>query len=121
VRTPRAALLAGLALLLWGAGAWAQSQVAIRDLLAEPDRWHGRPVAVAGTVTGLEPRVSGRGNPYFTFILRAEGAAMTVFSYGSPQVRDGDRVQVEGTFLKVKRVGLHTFQNQVEARRISRR
>lgn len=46
-------------------------------------------------------------------------AGVTVFSYGTPQIRDTNRVQVEGTFLKVKRVGKYTFQNQVDATRIT--
>ncbi len=71
-----------------------------------------------GTVTQLDPRVSQRGNKYFTFRLADRAGSVTVFSYGAPQVKEGDRVRVEGIFLKVKRVGKHTFQNQVDATRI---
>lgn len=92
--------------------------VSVKTLLAEPDKWHGRAVVVSGSVGKLEPRTSQRGNPYYTFLLTDESASVTVFSYGAPEIKDGNRVQVEGTFLKIKRVGKYTFQNQVDARQI---
>ena len=116
----RPALPAALALVLWATSTLPARAdlVTIKDLLAEPDKWHGRAVVVNGSVGKLEPRTSQRGNPYYTFRLNDGMQSMTVFSYGTPEVRDGDRVQVEGTFLKVKRVGKYTLQNQVDAIRI---
>lgn len=113
-------LLAWLALVLWAASALAARAdlVTVKDLLAEPDKWHGRAVVVTGGVGKLEPRTSKRGNPYYTFLLKDGMQSVTVFAYGTPEVRDGTRVQVEGTFLKIKRVGQYTFQNQVDAIRI---
>ena len=93
--------------------------VSTRELLSAPDRWHGLPVMLSGKVTHLEPRVSRRGNSYFTFRLADRSGTVTVFSHGAPPVKDGDRVRVDGTFLKVKRVGKYTFQNQVDASRIT--
>jgi len=110
-----------LALLL-GAGTSALAvradYVTTRDLLGAPDKWHGRQVVLSGTVARLEPRTSERGNAYFTFSLADEAGTVAVFSRGTPEVRDGQRVQVEGFFHKVKRVGKHTFRNQVDAKRI---
>ena len=115
-----APFLASLLVLAWTAAALARAdQVAVKELLAEPDKWHGRAVVVSGTVLGLDARVSQKGNPYYTFRLNDGAASVTVFAYGTPAVKDGSRVQVEGTFLKVKRVGKHTFQNQVDAARIT--
>ena len=115
-------LLAWFAVILFAAGAPAARAdlVTVKDLLAEPDKWHGRAVIVSGNVVKLGPRTSQRGNPYYTFLLTDGSASVTVFSYGTPEIKDGNRVQVEGTFLKVERVGKSTFQNQVDARRISR-
>ena len=117
MRRPLIRLLAGLFAVLWAAAALAARAdlVTVKDLLAEPDKWHGRAVVVTGSVGKLEPRTSQRGNPYYTFLLNDGIQSVTVFSYGAPEVRDGNRVQVEGTFLKVKRVGKYTFQNQVDA------
>ena len=114
------ALPAPLALVLWAVSVLAAGAdlVTIKDLLAEPDKWHGRAVVVNGSVGKLEPRTSQRGNPYYTFLLNDGKQSVTVFSYGTPEVKDGNRVQVEGTFLKVNRVGKYTFQNQVDATRI---
>ena len=120
MRRLRLALPVALALALWTAGALAARAdlVTVKDLLAEPDKWHGRAVLVSGSVGKLEPRTSQRGNRYYTFLLNDGMQSLTVFSYGTPEIRDGNRVQVEGTFLKVNRVGKHTFQNQVNATRI---
>ena len=113
-------LPAALALVLWAVSVLAAGAdlVTVKELLAEPDKWHGRAVVVTGSVGKLEPRTSQRGNPYYTFLLNDGKQSVTVFSYGTPEVKDGNRVQVEGTFLKVKRVGKYTFQNQVDAIRI---
>lgn len=118
---PLVPALAWLALLLWAASALAARAdlVTVKELLAEPDKWHGRAVVVSGTVGDLQPRTSERGNPYYTFTLSDGLAGVTVFSNGTPQIKDTNRVQVEGTYLKVKRVGKYTFQNQVDARRIT--
>ncbi len=122
MRQLRLALPAALALALWTAGVLAARAdlVTVKDLLAEPDKWHGRAVVVTGSVGKLEARTSQPGNPYYTFLLNDGMASLTVFSYGTPEVKNGNRVQVEGTFLKVKRVGKYTFQNQVDAIRVRR-
>lgn len=114
---PLAQLLTGLALVLWATSALAAGAdlVTVKELLAEPDKWHGRAVMVSGSVSKLEPRTSQRGNPYYTFVLNDGLASVKIFSYGVPEVKDGNRVQVEGTFLEIKRVGKYTFQNQVDA------
>jgi hypothetical protein len=121
MRTLGTCVLTGLAFLLWVGAALAvrADLVSVKDLLAEPDRWHGRSVGVAGSVGRLEARTSQRGNPYYTFVLSDGDARVTVFSYGAPEVRNGHRVRVEGTFLKVERVGQYTFHSQVDAQRIT--
>lgn len=113
-----ASTLVLLALVLGGAvptPAGEGERVTTRDLLESPDRWHGQPVVLVGTVTHLEARTSQRSNNYFTFRLADEAGAVVVFSYGNPDVGNGHRVRVEGIFHKVKRVGTYTFRNQVDA------
>ncbi len=120
MRKARLPFLACLAIVLWVGSALAARAdlIAVKELQAEPDKWHGRAVVVSGSVSRLEARTSQRGNPYYTFVLTDGLASVNVFSYGVPQIKDTIRVQVEGTFLKIKRVGKYTFQNQVDARRI---
>ncbi len=109
----------GFVLLAASALAARADLVAIKDLLAQPDKWHGQPVAVTGVVSRLDAKTSQKGNAYYTFVLTDGLASVNVFSYGVPQIKDTSRVQVEGTYLKVNRVGKYTFQNQVDARRIT--
>ena len=116
---PPLATWMGVVLLAASALAARADLVAVKDLLAQPDKWHGQPVVATGVVSRLDARTSQRGNAYYTFVLTDGLASVNVFSYGVPQIKDTNRVQVEGTFLKVKRVGKYTFQNQVDARRIT--
>ena len=90
-------LLAWLAVVLFAAGAPAARAdlVTVKDLLAEPDKWHGRAVIVSGNVVKLGPRTSQRGNPYYTFLLTDGSASVTVFSYGTPEIKDGDIITVD--------------------------
>ncbi len=113
-------LLAAVAVVFYATAALAvrADLVTVKDLLAQPEKWHGRPVVVSGGVAKLEARTSQRGNAYYTFVLTDGLGSVNVFAYGVPEVKEGDHVQVEGTFLKVKRVGQYVFQNQVDARRI---
>ena len=109
----------GVVLLAASALAARADLVAVKDLLAQPDKWHGQPVVLTGTVSRLDAKTSQKGNPYYTFVLTDGVASVNVFSYGVPQIKDTKRVQVEGTYLPVKRVGKYTYQNQVDARRIT--
>ncbi len=43
---------------------------------------------------------------------------MAVFAWQHQNLRNGLRVRVTGKFAKVKRVGQHTFYNEIEAQRI---
>ena len=117
-RIPLAAWM-GVVLLAASALGAPADLVAVKDLLAQPDKWNGQPVVVSGVVSRLDARTSQRGNSYYTFVLTDGLASVNVFSYGVPQIKDTNRVQVEGTYLKVKRVGKYTFQNQVDARRVT--
>lgn len=109
----------GVVLLAASALAARSDLVAVKDLLAQPDKWHGQPVVVTGVVSRLDAKTSQKGNPYYTFVLTEGLASVNVFSYGAPQIKDTNRVQVEGTYLKVNRVGKYTFYDQVNARRIT--
>ena len=114
-------VLASLALVLCAGSALAAQTdlVTVKQLIAAPDKWHGRPVVLTGIVSQLDAKTSQKGNPYYTFVLTEGLARVNVFSHGAPQIKDTNRVQVEGTFLKVNRVGKYTFHNQVNARRIT--
>lgn len=92
------------------------------EITQNPDKFDMKPVTLTGDVSNLRPRVSRRGNPYYTFDLSAEGCKVHVFCWGHPEVRTGDPVEVQGTFAKVKRVPpRYTFYNEVECQDVKRR
>jgi hypothetical protein len=108
-------LSVALAILLYSAaGAWAL-KTSPSELLAHADGFDGKLVTLSGTVSKLDPRVSRKGNSYYTFELYDGRRAITVFSFGEPRCRNGVQANVEGRFQKVKRVGRYTFHNQVDA------
>ena len=67
-----------------------------------------------GAVRGVLAKASHRGNDYETFSL-CEKSCVKVFAWGHPQIREGQRLEVKGTFQAVKRVGQYNFRNEIEA------
>jgi hypothetical protein len=105
-------LSSGLSLL------WA-AEVTVASLLAAPDRYDQQEVTLTGTAQAVKPTTSRRGNPYTTFQLSdPSGKAVTIFSWGHPDLKTGDRVEVTGIFQRVKRVGQYTFYNEIEAKAV---
>jgi len=93
--------------------------VQVCEVAQNPDPFDAKAVTLTGAVSNLRPRVSRRGNPYYTFDLSAEGCKVRVFCWGHPDARTGDQVEVQGTFAKVKRVPPnYTFYNEVECQAV---
>jgi hypothetical protein len=109
-------LVAILALALAAASEGADGSV--KTILSDPGRYDGQTVTLGGTVTQLDVRVSKRRNSYYTFKLDDGSGRITVFSFGQPPCPSPSRVTVDGEFRHVKRVGAHTFYDQVDARRV---
>ena len=98
--------------------AWGQVlNASPREILKNPERFDGQAVTTRGTVTNLQERVSGKGNPYYTLDLTDGRAAIRIFSFGTSPCRTG-AATVEGTFAKVKQQGRYTFYNEVTATRV---
>lgn len=95
------------------------AEVTVKTLLTAPERYHRQEVTLTGAAQVVTPKTSQRGHSYMTFQLRdASGQPLTVFTWGHPRLNSGDRVQVTGIFEQPKRVGPHTFRNQVGAKEI---
>jgi DNA polymerase III alpha subunit len=105
-----------LVLVLVVAGEDADGSV--KTILSDPGRFDGQAVILDGTVTQLDTRVSKRGNAYYTFKLDDGSGRIAVFAFGQPPCPSPSRVTVDGEFRHVKRVGGHTFYDQVDARRV---
>ena len=99
-------------------GASESADALIKALLSDPGRYDGQAVALAGTVSQLDARVSRRGNAYYTFKLDDGSGRVTVFSFGQLPCPSPSRVTVAGEFRHVKRVNGHTFYDQIDARRV---
>jgi hypothetical protein len=82
--------------------------------VTSPTAFDGRHVTVSGTVRSVLVKTSHRGNDYEAFSL-CEKSCLKVFTWGHPQIREGQRLEIKGTFQAVKRVGQYTFRNEIEA------
>jgi hypothetical protein len=87
--------------------------------IENPAQYDGQTVTLRRTVAALKETVSRRSNDYTTFKLHdPSGGMVTVFKWGHSSLKDGDWVEVEGVFQRVKHVGADTFYNEVEAQSI---
>jgi hypothetical protein len=97
----------------------AAERVSIQQILANPDAYDGQEVLLEGRATRIQLRVSQRGNEYATFrLVDASGKGIKVFAWGHPNIEEGQKVTVRGTYQKVRRVGRYTFYDEVEAQEI---
>jgi hypothetical protein len=105
-----------LAVVLCGNFSYAAQETTIQKILANRDSYDGQEVSVSGTVSKLKLKTLKGGNDYTTFSLLGEaGRSLNVFVWGHSKVKMGQRVKVTGTYQKVKRMGQHTFYNEIEA------
>ena len=94
--------------------------LSVEELLATPDRFDQKDVALTGKAEDVHPRTSRRGNEYTTFKLADGTGRINVFIWGKLSITPGDQVNVRGIFQRVKRVGKYTFRNEVEASSVKR-
>ncbi|MBI3609592.1 MAG: hypothetical protein HY204_02685 [Nitrospirae bacterium] len=115
---PRFSIWAVFALLLFGGWLLFPVQglaVELGDLLDAPAKYDGMPVKVTGAASEPRYRVS-RGKPFTVFDLSDKrGRTVRVFSWGQLTIHRGDRLEVEGRFIKSKAVGRHAIENEIEA------
>ena len=92
-------------------------KTSVSEILSNPDKYDGKMVQVDGKVYSLKFKTSKRGNPYYTFSIRGNSnEALSVFSFGSPPVKNADSVMVRGVYQKVKHVPpRYTFYNEIDA------
>lgn len=90
-------------------------------ILADKNSYDGKEVSVSGTVSAdLKLKKSKAGKDYTTFSLQGDsGKRIKVFIWGRLKIQGGQKVRVTGIFHKVKKVGEHTFRNEIEAKEIA--
>src|SRR5438034_9358939 len=93
---------------------WA-SAATVAEIAKNPAAFDQKTVTASGTAHEVSSRTSRRGNPYTTFRLSDQGEAVKVFTFGTPAIKEGERVEVRGIFQRVKHVGSYTFHDEIEA------
>ena len=106
------ALICVLALV--SSARWAGAAT-VGDIAKNPAAFDQKTVTASGTAHEVSSRTSRRGNPYTTFRLSDQGEAVKVFTFGTPAIKEGERVEVRGVFQRVKQVGAYTFHDEIDA------
>jgi len=87
----------------------------IGALVKAADKFDGKSVTTAGTVTHFQAKTSKKGNKYFVFEL--EEGSDTVNLYGRGELKaaphDGQKVQVSGKFEKEHKLPTFSVKNQI--------
>ena len=105
-------LLCAVGLLLRAQHAAATT---VTEITKNPAAFDQKTVTVTGTAEDISSRTSRRGNPYTTLRLSDQGEAVKVFTFGTPAIREGQRVEVRGVFQRVKQVEQYTFHDEIDA------
>ena len=112
----RKILLALYILILLTSISIACEKTTVSDITAGPNKFDGKEVCVESLVSNLKFKISKKGNPYTTFWVSDEkGQSLTVFSFGTLPIKEGDKVKVTGKYEVEKRVGRYTFYNEISA------
>ena len=86
------------------------------EILQSPDKYDGKMVQVEGKVVSPNFRISKKGNAYTTFkVTDSQKSTLSVFSFGTLTIKEGDTVNVMGRYQKVKHVPpRYTFYNEID-------
>lgn len=102
------------------------SKVKISEVIKNPDKYDNRIISVEGYIEDIKQKISQKGNKYTTFsISDGEDNYLKVFLWGwegieEQNIKEGDKVEVEGKFQKIKYVGRYRFYNEIEAIKIKK-
>ena len=108
--TPILVCVVGVLLCAQNAGATTVAEIA-----KNPTAFDQKTVTMNGTAGEASSRTSRRRNPSTTFRLADQGASVKVFTFGTPAIKEGQRVEVRGVFQRVKHVGQYTFHDEIDA------
>ena len=112
----RKTYLALYILLLLSSITLACEKTTISAITADSNKFDGKEVCVEGLISNLKFKTSKKGNPYTTFDLNDENSkSLTVFSFGTLPIKEGNKVKVTGRYEVEKRVGRYTFYNEIDA------
>jgi hypothetical protein len=93
--------------------------LSVSGLLADLDRFNGRPVTVSGSMSNLRESVSHRGTRRYTFDLSDGSETVDVISFQKQPCQSG-AATVEGTFEQVRRMVKASYSfEEVTARHVT--
>jgi hypothetical protein len=113
------ALKTTLFLLILATFAIAADKLTVKQLQAATKKFDGKEVVVTGVVDKFEQRKSKAGNDYFLFkLVDKADKKLVVNIYGQGKAvkppKDGNLVELKGTYRTEKKVGNRTFKNEVQ-------
>ncbi len=105
-----------LSIIAFSAMVFAMGVITPSDVIKSPDQYDKKVIKVRGIVKKFKAKTSKAGNDYILFDLMSGGDKVSVYSHGKLEkdLADGDKVEVEGKFTKLKAVGNATFKNEID-------
>ena len=96
--------------------AFASTGTTPSDIIKSPEKFDKKIVKVRGIVKKFNAKKSKAGSDYILFDLTSGADKIAVYSHGKldKPLSDGDKVEVEGMFTKLKTVGTATFKNEID-------
>jgi len=99
----------------------AADTLTVKQLQADVKRYDGKEITATGKVEKFAQKVSKAGNDYFVFTLvdkTDRKCLVSIFGRGkvSNAPKDGDTVEVKGTYKIEKKLGNVTYKNELETK-----
>jgi hypothetical protein len=95
-------------------------EITAGKIVADKDSYDGKEVSVSGKISNLKFKASRGAKKYTTFVLVGEsGGRINVITSEQPKLKPGQKVRVTGVYRKSKKVGMYTFRNEIEAKKIT--
>jgi hypothetical protein len=114
MRRSRRVLVLSLGIVFIGLiGYYIADPTSIAQLESNRASYDGRFVTIRGTVRAHVQRTSRIGNPYSTFFL-CDDRCVRIFTFGYPNIANGDTKIIFGRYSVVRRVGYARFYNEIE-------
>jgi DNA polymerase III alpha subunit len=82
--------------------AMAAELTSISNILKDVEKFDKKSVKTSGKVAKFKQKTSKAGNDYMSFELTEGSSKLNVYARGKMELKDGDKVEVEGRFVKEK-------------------
>jgi len=90
------------------------SGISVTELVTHPRLYHKKKIAVVGKIDEVTEKLSIRGNEYYTTKLTDGKSTVNIFSFGDPDVKEGQVVRVIGYYTTIKYLDPWIFENELD-------